>query len=130
MLDGVLCPACASAAAQPAEPDDQPLTYGWAKVQAGLLILSVVRSLATENTAEFSLLDPLVNGALAACILRRNKLILPLTGIAVVIAVLGIIGMMLAGRYNEVGHLAVVFVIGSLYAVYYYQRRHEFKRWL
>ena len=101
MLDEVLCPACASAAAQPAEPDDQPLTYGWAKVQAGLLILSVVRSLATENTTEFSLLDPLVNGALAACILRRSKLILPLTGIAVVIAVLGIIGTLLAGRHSE-----------------------------
>ena len=65
-----------------------------------MLILSVVRSLATENTTEF-LLEPLVNGALAACILRRNKLILPLTGIAVVIAVLGIIGTLLAGRHSE-----------------------------
>jgi len=100
------------------------------KSAGGLANLKCCPQLATENTTEFSLLDPLVNGALAACILRRNKLILPLTGIAVVIAVLGIIGMVLAGRYNEVGHLAVVFVIGSLYAVYYYQRRHEFKRWL
>ena len=63
--------------------------------------MSVVRGLAAENTPEFSLLDALVNGALAACILRRNKLILPLTGIAVVIAVLGIIGTLLAGRHSE-----------------------------
>lgn len=110
-----------------------PKPYGWGKVQGVLVILGSFRLLDRDPNADspvlFSRLLFAFNLVLGTCILRRNRLILPLIAITVVLMVLSVIGASLT--HDEDGPVyAVGFVTWALCAVYYYRRRSEFKRWL
>jgi hypothetical protein len=71
----------------------------------------------------------MLNIFLGFCIQRRNRLILPLMVIAIVLLILDIaLGFMRKDQAAPV--LAVGLCIWALYAYYYYKRRFEFKRWI
>ncbi len=138
MLDGVLCADCASAQEQldRAEatkgPDERELPYGWGKIQGVLLIVGGLGLLGRESSHGFSLIDAALNLVMGVCILRRNKLILPL-----LIVNIGIIGLLIFGVVAQIlspdeqsALLGFALVVWVLYAFYYYRRRREFTRWL
>ncbi len=139
MAPGVLCQECLSSeelretSGAPLTPD-QALTkpYGWGKVQGVLLILSSFRLLSGEEYATspaFSVLLFALNMVLGACILRRNRLILLLMAVAILVLILNVVAASLTR--DELGGVYVFgLVIWAFYAVYYYNRRSEFKRWL
>jgi hypothetical protein len=139
MAPGVLCPECLSSeelretSGAPLTPD-QPLTkpYGWGKVQGGLLILGSFSFLAGDQYAAspaVSVFSFALNLVLGACILRRNRLILPLMAFAILLLILLVIVASL-NRDELGGAYAFGLVIWAFYAVYYYNRRSEFTRWL
>ena len=110
-----------------------PKPYGWGKVQGVLVILGSFRLLDRDPNAESPvLLSRLLfafNLVLGICILRRNRLILPLVAINVVLMVLSVIGASLTD--DEFGPVyAIGVVVWALCAVYYYRRRSEFNCWL
>lgn len=140
MHDGVLCPVCASAEEQREGLDvattavkESELPYGWGKVQAGLLIVGGLRLLDRDSGGlGFSPFDAALNLVLGICILRRNRLILPLMIITVGALILDIIGGIVTHDPTHDPHnglLGFALPIWALYAFYYYNRRHEFKRW-
>ena len=137
MHDGVACPVCASVEEQREGLDvdstglkESKLPYGWGKLQAGLLIVSGLRLLDPDSGGlGFSPFDAAFNLALGVCILRRNRLILPLMIIAGAGLILeGIVGVLTHNPHDAL-FLAFAVVIWALCAFYYYNRRHEFKRW-
>ena len=143
MANGVLCPECISFEenrqnSDPALAPPQKITkpYGWGKFQGVSLIVSGLSELFREpgvaaDRPDFSIfLSASVFGiALGICILRRNRLILPLMGVSIMVFVLGVIGASLTR--DELGAtFAIGFVVWALCGVYYYNRRSEFKRWL
>jgi len=131
--DATLCYACALAVAR--FPDPSPtgtLSYGWGKIQGMLLIFAGVGQFARQPNPTGLESDPYTaafNIALGFCILRRSRLILPLMVIAIVLLIVNIVlGFM---RNDETTSVFVIGVfIWALYAFYYYNRRHEFKRWI
>ena len=139
MAPGVLCPECLSSeelretSGAPLTPDQETTRpYGWGKVQGWLLILGSFRLLTRGGSVanpEPSVFLFALNLALGVCILRRNRLILPLMALAILVLILSVI--VAALTRDELG-AAYVFglVIWAFYAVYYYNRRSEFKRWL
>jgi hypothetical protein len=131
--DATLCYACAHALARfPDHPQTGTLPYGWGKIQGVLLIFSGVGQFARQPNPAGLESDPFtaaLNTALGVCILRRSRLVLPFMVIAIVLLIFNIVwGFM---RKDEE---TPVFVFGlfvwALYAFYYYNRRHEFKRWI
>ncbi len=137
MHDGVLCPVCASAEERregldvaATGPKESDLPYGWGKVQGVLLIIGGLRLLDRDTGGlGFSPFDAALNLVLGVCILRRNRLILPLMVIAIGALVLSII-VGIVTHDHDAGLLGFVLPIWALYAFYYYNRRREFKRWL
>jgi hypothetical protein len=87
MCNGVLCPACVSR--EEGREDllkENDLPYGWGRVQGVLLLISGLGRLTkpAENGIG-SAFEVALNMLLGVCILRRNKLLLPL--IAIVLGV-------------------------------------------
>jgi hypothetical protein len=137
--DATLCYACALAVAR--GPDHSPMTgpsqagnqpYGWGKIQGVLLIIGGLGQFSREASPSGLESDPYaaaLNIVLGFCILRRNRLILPLMVIAIVLLMLNI-GL----GFIRNDKTTTIFVFGLfvwvLYAFYYYYRRHEFKRWI
>ena len=137
--DATLCYACAHAVAR--FPDRSPITnpskkgslpYGWGKIQGVLLIIGGVGQFGRQPNPAGLESDPYtaaLNIALGVCILRRNRLILPLMMIAIVLLTFNIVL-----EFKRSDEMTPIWVFGlfiwALYAFYYYNRRHEFKRWL
>ena len=140
MAPGVLCPECIASEenrrnSDVASSSHQEITkpYGWGKFQGVALIVGSLADLGHEpsaqmDTAAFSL--SAVGIVLGICILRRNRLILPLMGLAMILLTLGVI----AASLTQAGDLyyggAIGFVVWAMSCLYYYNRRSEFKRWL
>ena len=139
LANGVLCPECISTeecrkSSAATVTSDQQTTkpYGWGKVQGVLLILGSFGLLRRDQDVRspvFSVVLFAFNIALGACILRRNRLILPLMVMATVLMATNVIAATLSR--DEMGFVyAFGLVIWAVYGVYYYNRRSEFKRWL
>jgi len=137
--DATLCYACALAVAR---SPDHPLTttpsqlgtlpYGWGKFQGVLLIVGGLGQFSRQPNPSGLESDPYsaaLNIVLGFCILRRSRLILPLMVIAIVLLLLNIaLGFI---KHDEATPaFAFGVFIWALYAVYYYKRRREFKRWI
>ena len=132
MYNGVLCPACISR--EEGREDllkENDLPYGWGKVQGVLLLISGFGLLPTtgEDGFGFVQFDAALNMFLGVCILRRNRLILPLFVIVIGLMFFNIVVGGLAHN-KETASLSFAFPIWLLCAFYYYVRRREFKRWL
>jgi hypothetical protein len=135
MQDSVLCPVCASeeerhldVASTGAKQGELP--YGWGRVQAGLLIAGGIGLLSQGSGGRgFSPFDAALNLVLGVCILRRNRLILPLMIITTVALILGIIVSIVTHDAHTGDLLGFALPIWVLYTCYYYNRRHEFNRW-
>jgi len=130
MHNGVLCPVCASREEEHGDLKESDLPYGWGRVQGVLLLVSSLRFLDGEKGGVgLSPFDAALNVILGVCILRRNRLILPLVVIVVGLLVLNIIvGSLTHDR--DAAILSLALPIWMLYSLYYYARRREFKRWL
>ncbi len=136
MLNGVLCPDCASAQEQldllgAATKDlkDRELPYGWGKVHGVLLILGALGAGARESSHESSVFGAALSLVTGVCILRRNRLILPLLIIIIVLLILGIVGYIL-NPDEQHAFLGVGVAMWLLCGYYYFRRRREFTRWL
>ncbi len=137
--DATLCYACALAVAR--FPDHPPITspshpgtlpYGWGKIQGMLLIVGGLGQLSRQPNPSGLESDPYTAAlsiALGLCILRRNHLILPLMVIAIVLLILNIALGFIRNDKDTPFFVFGVFV-WALYAFYYYNRRHEFRRWI
>jgi hypothetical protein len=137
--DATLCYACALASAR--FPDDPPMTspsqpgtlpYGWGKIQGMLLIVGGLGQFSRQPSRSGLESDPYtaaLNIALGFCILRRSRPILPLMVVAIVLLMLNIV---LGLTRNDATTPFFLFglLIWALYEFYYYNRRHEFKRWI
>lgn len=141
MALGVFCPECISSEetrqnAEVASASHQQAMkpYGWGKFQGVSLIFGSVIELSHEPSAQidsaaFSL--SALSIALGICILRRNRLVLPLMGLAMILVILTVIAAFLTQLAADLTYASVVgFVIWAISCVYYYNRRSEFKRWL
>ncbi len=136
MLNGVLCPDCASAQEQldlseaaTTDLKDRELPYGWGKIHGVLLILGALGAGAREPSNGFSALGAALSLVTGVCILRRNKLILPLLIIIIGLLILGIVGYIL-NPDEEYAFLGFAGVMWLLCGYYYFRRRREFTRWL
>lgn len=135
MQDEVLCPVCASEEERqlevaPTGTKQSELPYGWGKVQAGLLIAGGIGLLSQGGGGPgFAPFDAALNLVLGVCILRRNRLILPLMIITTVGLILGIIVSIVNHDAHKGDLLGFALPIWALYTFYYYNRRHEFNRW-
>jgi hypothetical protein len=131
MCNGVLCPACASCEERSEDLKENDLPYGWGKVQGVLLLISGFGLLPTtgEDGFGFVQFDAALNMFLGVCILRRNRLVLPLFVIVIGLMFLNLIVGGLAHN-RDTASLSFTFPIWLLFASYYYVRRREFKRWL
>lgn len=140
MAPGVLCPGCISSEENrgnsevaPSSHQEMTKPYGWGKFQGITLIVGSLAELGREtsaqiDTAAFSL--SAISIVLGICILRRNRLILPLMGLAMISLTLGVVAVSLTQVADLYYAAAIGFVIWAMSCVYYYNRRSEFKRWL
>jgi hypothetical protein len=114
----------------PSQPGSLP--YGWGKFQGVLLIVGGLGQFSRQPNPSGLESDPYtaaLNIVLGFCILRRSRLILPLMAIAIVLLILNIaLGFIRNDEATPVFAFGVF--VWVLYAFYYYNRRHEFKRWI
>ena len=140
MAPGVLCPECISSEENRQNSDaalasHQEITkpYGWGKFQGVALIVGSVTGLIHEpstpvDNADFFL--SVFSIVLGICILRKNRLILPLLGLAMILLTSGVIAGSLMPPGDFTYSISIAFVVWALSCFYYYRRRSEFRRWL
>ena len=111
---------------QPGRAPWQIQSYRWGWFH-GALMIAVGLMLLRPHSTPFGLFIAMLSVVLGICILRRNKLILPL----MIASPLTQLFWILAHPEFHVGRLPLFpFIAWWFYIVYYYRRRDEFVKWL
>ena len=124
----VACPLCStSLLTQNAVVAEQQKRYTWGKIQGRLLILMGLAKLV-QTQGMLSLAVTMGAIVLGISILRRNRLILPLMAVLVMVQTMWFVAVQQArpDRYHT-GLISVL--VWSFFFAYYYKRREEFVSW-
>ena len=107
-------------------PGHMPRSYRWGKVHGWLLIFSAVL-LTRPHPSEKLMVSTLFFVVLGICVLRRNRIILPLMAAWLVIQLFWVLAHPV---FLVPERLVLPLILWGLYFVYYYRRKDEFETWV